>query len=131
LRAIDTNIIIRFLVKDDPKQCVAVKKLFETVEENGDKLWVPFCVILEMIWVLRSRYHASKEDILLAIQTLLDMKIFEFQEQELLEEFHLHAGKAAVDLDDLLIGLIAAEKCDFTWTFDKKASKSGLFQLLK
>ncbi|HID72043.1 MAG TPA: type II toxin-antitoxin system VapC family toxin [Thermoplasmata archaeon] len=70
MRAVDTNIIIRFLVKDDPEQCLAVKKMFEKIEKSGDKLWVSNVVILEMMWVLRSRYTASRDETLTAVKTL-------------------------------------------------------------
>ena len=131
MRAVDTNIIIRFLVKDDPKQCLAVKKMFEKIENLGDKLWVSNVVVLEMVWVLRSRYTASRDEILTAVKTLLDMVILEFQDAEIVEQFYYSAQNAPLELDDLLIGMTAKVSCDFTWTFDRKVSKSKFFRLLK
>ena len=131
MKAVDTNIVVRFLVNDDPKQCAIVKKMMVDVQDRGEKLWVSTGVLLETIWVLRSVYHASKDEIVLAVKTLLDMIIFEFQDEALLEQFCLTAPRSSLEPDDHLIGLSAREKCEFTWTFDKQAATSNLFKLLK
>lgn len=130
MKAIDTNIIVRFLIKDDAKQSFAVKKMFETIEERGEKLWLSSQVVLEVIWVLRSCYRASREEILTAVRTCMDMVIFKFEDEELIEHFYFSALKSMIELDDLLIGLRARKSCEFTWTFDKNSAKSDLFKLL-
>jgi len=51
VRAVDTNLIVRALVRDDPAQSAAA----ETVLAN-EPVFIPVTVMLQLEWVLRSRY---------------------------------------------------------------------------
>jgi predicted nucleic-acid-binding protein len=51
MRAIDTNVLVRALVQDDPAQSAHAERLL-----NEHKTYVPVTVVLELEWVLRSRY---------------------------------------------------------------------------
>lgn len=51
VRAIDTNVVVRFLTGDDPRQAAAARALFEA----GD-LFISATVLLESEWVLRAGY---------------------------------------------------------------------------
>ncbi len=66
--AIDTNIIIRLLTKDDVKQYAGSRKLFETEE-----IYIPDTVILETEWVLRYAYDFLHEDICTAFRKLFGL----------------------------------------------------------
>jgi len=63
MKALDTNVLIRFLVKDDVRQSGIVYKFFKHAELNNEVLYVPLLVVLEMIWVLESVYKISRHDI--------------------------------------------------------------------
>jgi predicted nucleic-acid-binding protein len=60
MNAIDTNILIRFITKDDDKQSTLVYQLFKNAEEKEEKLFVPLLVVLEIIWVLQSAYKSTQ-----------------------------------------------------------------------
>lgn len=66
--AIDTNIIVRFLTKDDAKQYNASKKLFE-----ADEIYIPDTVILETEWVLRFAYEFEPNEICAAFRKLFGL----------------------------------------------------------
>ena len=66
--AIDTNIIVRFLTKDDAKQYSASKKLFE-----AEKIYIPDTVILETEWVLRFAYEFEPAEICNAFRKLFGL----------------------------------------------------------
>ena len=66
--AIDTNIIVRLLTKDDPKQYTASRKLFETA-----KVHIPDTVILETEWVLRFAYDFEPAQICGAFRKLFGL----------------------------------------------------------
>jgi predicted nucleic-acid-binding protein len=51
MRAIDTNILVRALVRDDAVQSAKAEALLQ----GDEQLYVPVTVILELEWVLRSR----------------------------------------------------------------------------
>ena len=131
MKALDTNILIRFLVQDDEEQANKILQLFSKTEQLNQSLYVPLLVILEVIWVLQSAYNTSRQDIIMAITTLLQMSVLEFENQSTLRKFITSANNHSYDLSDILISHSAlAATCETTLTFDKRASKFELFTLL-
>lgn len=56
--AVDTNVLVRLLVEDDPKQAAAARRLFER-----QPVWIAKTVLLEAAWVLRSAYHFDDQTV--------------------------------------------------------------------
>ena len=132
MKAVDTNILVRFLVGDDEFQAEKVYTIFKKAESDKKVLFVPLLVVLEMIWVLESVYEISRAAILETISDLLLMPILKFDQQPALQQFVHSAQGNTYDLPDLLIANSAKEKgCKAIITFDKKASKFKLFELAK
>ena len=132
MKAIDTNILIRFLVGDDELQAKKVYSIFKKTESEKKELFVPLLVVLEMIWVLESVYDISRTEILDSISDLLLMPIFKFDQQSALQQLVHSAQGNKYDLPDLLIAHSAGVNgCEAVITFDKKASKFKLFELAK
>ncbi|MBE8232425.1 MAG: type II toxin-antitoxin system VapC family toxin [Endozoicomonadaceae bacterium] len=130
--AVDTNILVRFLVGDDTKQANKVYRLFKKIEGEKNELFIPTVVILELIWVLESVYEIARSDILDSISQLMLMPIFQFENPAVIQNFISEAQKAKLDLSDLLIVHSAKiSGCKIVLTFDKKASKYKYFDLLK
>ena len=130
--ALDTNNIVRFLVRDDEKQAQAVYARFKQAESSRETLFVPLLVVLEIIWVLESAYDKSRQEILDSFEDLKKMPILEFEKDQVLQSLLADGKKGVADLSDLLIALTAqACGCGAGITFDKKASKLPFFQLLK
>ncbi len=67
--AIDTNIIIRFLTRDDEEQYQASYKIF-----LAEDIYIPDTVILEVEWVLRYAYDFSAEAICQALRKVCGLK---------------------------------------------------------
>ena len=132
MKAIDTNILIRFLVGDDEMQTKKVYSILKKAESEKKDLFVPLLVVLEMIWVLESVYDISRTEILDSISDLLLMPIFKFDQQSALQQLVHSAQGNKYDLSDLLIAHSAkVNGCEAVITFDKKASKFKLFELVK
>lgn len=136
-RALDSNIILRFLLQDDINQCTQVDQLFQQASQNGERFWISSQVLLECIWVLESYYQVTRSDILLCFERLADSTIFELEHAQAIPHFITsathHKNKTLGDLSDLLIATINAKiGATPTLTFDKKACKAApnLFQLL-
>ncbi len=66
--ALDTNVVVRFLVNDDKQQALRARTLIEV----GDT-YIPLTVMLESEWVLRSAYGFSATDILTFFRALLGL----------------------------------------------------------
>ena len=132
MKALDTNILARFLTGDDKQQTKAVYKLFKNTESAKKELFVPILVVLELIWVLESVYNIARSDILDSIKEMLMMPILKFEALPVLQQFILSARENKYDLSDLLIANNAKNSgCEKTLTFDKKTSKFDLFELVK
>ena len=132
MKAIDTNILIRFLIGDDELQAKKVYAIFKKAESEKTELFVPLLVILEMLWVLESVYDILRAEILESIRDLLLMPIFKFDQQPALQQFVRSAQENMSDLSDLLIAHSAKiNGCEAVITFDKKASKFKLFELVE
>lgn len=131
MKGIDTNILVRFLVGDDELQAQKVYNIFKNAEANKSELFVPLLVILELVWVLESVYQIKRFDILESIHDLTMMPIFKFEQQTALQKFIYAAKNNSQDLSDLIIAHSAKEYgCENVMTFDRKASKYNLFELV-
>ena len=79
--AVDTNILVRFIVRDDALQLESVIRLMRQCADCGELIFVPVTVLLELEWVLRARFNFSKEEVIEAFDALLaaDALVFESQ----------------------------------------------------
>ena len=132
MRALDTNIVVRFLVGDDEQQASKVRRLFSICEDMNECLFVSSTVLLETIWVLESAYECPRPAIIQAVNRLSNMTLLLFEDKVWLEDFLSVAQSSTFDLSDLLIAYKArGMDCECTLTFDKKASHFELFSLLE
>ncbi len=58
--ALDTNVLARCIVQDNPSQLAAAKRLISGCAAEGSTLFVPVTVVLELEWVLRSSFAFGK-----------------------------------------------------------------------
>jgi len=129
MKAIDTNILIRFLTGDDEFQTKKVYDIFKKAESEKNELFVPLLVVLEMIWVLESVYEIPRKEILNAIGDLLLMSVLKFEQQPVLQQLIHSAQGNKFDLSDLLIADSARiNGCNAVLTFDKKAAGFKFFE---
>jgi predicted nucleic-acid-binding protein len=132
MKALVTNVIVRFLVRDDERQAQIVYRIFKQVESNKEVLFVPLVVVIETIWVLESVYEISRQQILESMHDLLLMPILEFEAQSAVQRFVSSAQETKIELSDLLIAHSSKfSGCNCVLTLDKRASKFGFFELLK
>ena len=66
MAALDTNVLVRFLVQDDAKQGLLARELIRSTLAKGEPLFVPVTVMLELEWVLRSNFGFDKAQIIFA-----------------------------------------------------------------
>lgn len=132
MMALDTNVLIRFLLKDDEQQAQRVYQLFKQTEAKQDVLFVPLLVVLETIWVLQSVYGIADAAILAALGELLQMPVLKFEKPSVIQSLITSGRDSNFDLADLLIAYSATSaNCDGIYTFDKKASKFKYFERLR
>ena len=121
---IDTNVLVRFLVRDDQTQFEKVRKLLKREVSSGRRVFINQLVLLETEWVLRSRYGLAKTQMLETISGLLDAPDVQLEDEPSIEEAVFVWRDANADFADCLIGARNRRLgCKATATFDTKASK--------
>lgn len=121
---VDTNVLVRFLVRDDEAQFEKARKLIKREVSAGRRIFVSQLVLLETEWVLRSRYGLSKNQMVETISGLLDTTDVRFEDEAAIEEALFTWKDAAADFADCLIGAKNRRLgCRATATFDAKAAK--------
>lgn len=123
--SIDTNILVRLIVRDDEAQSSVVLRLFERHIRRTESLFVPVTVMLELEWVLRSRYKFSKGDVIRAMSALLESFELVFEAEGAVEQALDFYEEGNADFAEYL-HLSLARNGDALpfYTFDGKASKT-------
>lgn len=121
---IDTNVLVRFLVRDDEIQFEKARKLIRREVAAGQRVFVNQLVLMETEWVLRSRYAVPKNQITEAISGLLNSTDIQFEDEPSVEEALFIWKESDADFADCLIGAKNRRMgCRATATFDRKASR--------
>ena len=121
---IDTNVLVRFLVRDDQTQFEKARKLLKREVSSGRRVFINQLVLLEAEWVLRSRYGLTKTQMLETISGLLDAPDIQLEDEPAVEEALFIWRDAKADFADCLIGARNRRLCcKATATFDTKALK--------
>jgi predicted nucleic-acid-binding protein len=118
--ALDTNVLVRFLVEDDPKQSAAAASLINRVIADGETFFVSDVVVCEMVWVMSVSYDIGRKEIAGALRNLLRARHVTFRAvDQLIRALEAYeAGKG--DFADYLIREHArAVDCDQVATFDR------------
>ena len=124
MAALDTNILVRFLVEDDAAQLAAARRLIRKCVNAGETLFVPVTVSLELEWVLRSSFGFSKSVVIQTLAQLLASIELSFESEGALEVALVLYGQSTVDFSDCLhIALSSRAGESPLWTFDRAASK--------
>jgi predicted nucleic-acid-binding protein len=83
--AVDTNVIVRLLTRDDEQQFSVVQRLLRQARTQQQSVMVALLVVLETEWVLRSRYRKTKDMILQALTLLLESDDVTIEDEPTLE----------------------------------------------
>lgn len=80
--ALDTNVLVRFLVEDDPAQTRRAKTLLQKALDAGEALFVPEVVLAEIAWVLQRSYDYGRAEICQVLSQLLRARQLTFAASE-------------------------------------------------
>ena len=129
---LDTNVLVRYVVQDDPEQAAAATRLIENRCTPEEPAFVSSLVLAELAWVLRGPYSYSRGLVAGVLRQILRTVEFTVEEPAVawaaLTEFE--AGGA--DFADCWIGHCNhARGCRSTYTFDIKAARGPHFTLVE
>jgi predicted nucleic-acid-binding protein len=128
---LDTNVLVRYLAQDDPKQTAAATKLFGSVSA-ASPAFVSQVVLVETVWVLQSRYATDAAQICQVVETLLRTDAVQVERADVvwraLRRFRQNQG----DFPDALVTELAhAAGCRQIYSFDRAAVKRSGMTLLE
>lgn len=122
--ALDTNVLVRYVVQDDTIQLAAARRLITRCLSEGQSIFVPVTVILELEWVLRASFGYGKDDVLQVLSSLFSAVELSFESERALEvALHLYREGPADFADCLHVASAIQAGEQPLWTFDKGAAK--------
>jgi predicted nucleic-acid-binding protein len=127
MRAIDTNVLVRLLTRDDEEQTAAAEAFV------APGAWVSHVVLVETMWVLESVYDVDARGRAKAIEMLLNHRELTIQEPEVVERALGHFRKRpSLGFSDCLV-LEAARKAGHgpLGTFDRELARIDGAELLR
>ncbi len=125
---IDTNVLVRFLLRDDARQFERAQQLIEQELSAGRPVFVSHLVLLETLWVLQSRYQIDKARLQDVLMALLDADNLRLEDEAAVEAALFLWKNGQTGFADCLIGSKNQRLgCSFTATFDAKAAKLPCF----
>ena len=115
--ALDTNVLVRLLVNDDPAQAEQAAAL---IDANA-AYFVPITVALELEWVLRGAYKLPREAVISAFEGLLAIRHLHLEQEELVRRA-LEWHRQGMDFADAL-HLARSEGCGALISFDRHLAR--------
>lgn len=119
MRAVDTNVLVRLLTRDDPVQVQKAEAFI------SDGAWVSGLVLAECVWVLDSVYELDKPQLRAVVAMLLEHERLILQDADVVRSaLESYAGNRGVGFTDCMVVALARKNaCVPLGTFDRKLAK--------
>ena len=119
MRAVDTNVLIRLITRDDERQTLAAEKFVSA------GAWVSHVVLAEAVWVLQSVYELSAEKIIVTVEMLLNHATLAVQDADVVEAaLTRFRRRSAPEFSDCLVLEVARKTGNLPLgTFDRVLGK--------
>ena len=128
---LDTNVLVRYLMQDDPVQSRQATAFIERTLSLQNPGFISVVAMVETVWVLERTYKLSRQTVSAAIERILqaDVLVVE-QEHEVFAAWAVFASDGGSFSDALVEALGAKAGCSHTATFDRKALRIAGFERL-
>jgi len=128
---LDTNVVVRYLTQDDPKQSPIATRLMEKTLSSDEPGFISLVVLAEVIWVLVSLYSVDRAGVAEVVGGLLTIEQLRVESAELVWRAKRRFEASKADFSDALIAECAvAAGCKRAVTFDRTAAATSGFALL-
>jgi predicted nucleic-acid-binding protein len=127
---LDTNILVRYFIQDDPEQTRLAVNLIDSLSptETG---WIGVAVFMELDWVLNNVLKVKKDRVVEIFDTLLVSQELVMENADILREALQLYRSRNTDFSDCLIASAAkAAGCSRTVTFDRIAARDAGMELV-
>ena len=131
MRAADTNVLIRFVTRDDEDQFQTASRFFSECSEKKPG-FITSTVLVEFVWTLKATYRYSREQISSKLNDLINSReVVVEHSDEAQRANELYRDGEAEGFADAYAGLVALKYgCSDTVTFDRKAARLEFYQEL-
>ena len=130
MTGLDTNVLVRFFVEDNPEQCRKVEELLQSLSLESPG-YISLVSLLELVWVLYNRYRLSKAQLIQCLERLLDYPELKVENHTAVTLALRRFSQFKADFADCLIERSChAAGCQETVTFDVDASRFAGMKLL-
>ncbi|MDP6622196.1 MAG: type II toxin-antitoxin system VapC family toxin [Alphaproteobacteria bacterium] len=131
MKGLDTNVLVRAVVKDDARQSGLARRFLERESTPEEPCFINRIVLCELVWVLETSYQYHRDEIADILEKILLTTEFvvENADQALSALRAYRAGRVGF-ADGLLGSTNRAQGCEITVTFDRDAARLGDFDLL-
>jgi predicted nucleic-acid-binding protein len=102
---LDTNVILRYLLQDDPKQIPLANHIVDHVLSQENPGFITLVTVLEIVWVLRSLLKQTRTEIATHLENLLAADTLEVQNEQQVFEAVFALRRGTGEFEDALIGL--------------------------
>jgi predicted nucleic-acid-binding protein len=124
---LDTNILMRFITRDDEEQWQRVDFVIKSHAGDAGSMYISDSVLCEMAWVLRSYYGYNKSERIAALEMISEIEEFKFSNRTILKQAIELYKNGKADFADYFIVLQNKQAgCEYTYSFDKTLLKESL-----
>ena len=128
---LDTNVLVRYIVRDDDEQSGAATRLIESKCTADNPGLVSSIVMCELAWVLTRGYGYRREMVGRVIRRILLVQELQVENAEMAWQAVRFFEQGKADFADYRIGISNREgKAEVTYTFDLRAVESDLFKIV-
>jgi predicted nucleic-acid-binding protein len=130
MKAVDTNILARYLRDDDPVQSKRAAQFIQAAVRGGEPLYVNHVVLCELIWILLSVYEHGKDEIIHVLDVILLTGQFQLEDKPSVEAALEDYKSTKADFADCLIGRRNRTfGCRKTLSFDRSLKTLETFEV--
>ena len=126
---LDTNVLVRYLVQDDPAQARQANALIDRAAARETAMFINHVVMCELAWVLARGYGFARTALAEVLEKILLGRQFEIEKKDLVWTALANFKASRADFADCLIGVINdLAGCESTLTFDRSATSLRAFK---
>jgi predicted nucleic-acid-binding protein len=126
---LDTNVVVRYLVQDDPEQSAVASALIDELTET-DPGYLSLVTVVELYWVLRRAYGVGPGRCAELLEGLLDARELRVDRDAIVRAALTTSRRGSDFADAVIAELGRVAGCHHTLTFDQRAARDGSMQLL-
>lgn len=128
---LDTNVLVRYVVRDDARQTAAATRMIESRCKTDDPGLVALVVLCELVWVLDRGYGYQRAAVVGVLRRILSAGDLQVERAELAWQALNLYDRGKADFADYVIGISNREmNGEVTYSFDRHTAGSDLFKVM-